>query len=39
MPKRDLYFRTPILNAAGMLGFAPDFRSWQTSEFFENSEV
>lgn len=27
MPKRDLYFRTPILNAAGMLGFAPDFRS------------
>jgi dihydroorotate dehydrogenase len=39
MPKRDLYFRTPILNAAGMLGFAPDFRAWQTSEFFENSEV
>jgi hypothetical protein len=30
MPKRDLYFRTPILNAAGMLGFAPDFRAWQT---------
>ena len=26
MPKRDLYFRTPIMNAAGMLGFAPDFR-------------
>jgi dihydroorotate dehydrogenase (NAD+) catalytic subunit len=26
MPKRDLYFRTPIINAAGMLGFAPDFR-------------
>lgn len=39
MPKRDLYFRTPIINAAGMLGFAPDFRAWQTSEFFENSEV
>lgn len=27
MPKRDLYFRTPIMNAAGTLGFAPDFRS------------
>ncbi len=27
MPKRDLYFRSLILNAAGMLGFAPDFRS------------
>ena len=39
MPKRDLYFRTPIINAAGMLGFAPDFRAWQTSEFFKNSEV
>ena len=26
MPKRDLDFRTPLLNAAGMLGFAPDFR-------------
>jgi dihydroorotate dehydrogenase (NAD+) catalytic subunit len=39
MPKRDLYFRTPILNVAGMLGFAPDFRTLQTSEFFENSEV
>lgn len=40
MPKRDLYFRTPIMNAAGMLGFVPDFRAWQqTSEFFENSEV
>ncbi|RJP53072.1 MAG: hypothetical protein C4583_05455 [Anaerolineaceae bacterium] len=38
MPKRDLYFRTPILNAAGMLGFAPDFRAWQNSEFFKNSE-
>jgi dihydroorotate dehydrogenase (NAD+) catalytic subunit len=25
MPKRDLYFRTPTLNAAGMLGFAPDY--------------
>ena len=39
MPKRDLYFRSPIMNAAGMLGFAPDFRAWQTSEFSENSEV
>lgn len=38
MPKRDLYFRTPILNAAGMLGFAPDFRAWPNSEFFKNSE-
>lgn len=26
MPKRDLYFRTPIMNAAGMFGFAPDVR-------------
>ncbi len=26
MPKRDLYFRSPIMNAAGMLGFAPDLR-------------
>ena len=26
MMKRDLFFRTPILNAAGTLGFAPDFR-------------
>lgn len=39
MPKRDLYFRTPIMNAAGMLGFAPDFRAMQTSEFLKNSEV
>ena len=38
MPKRDLYFRTPILNAAGMLGFAPDFRAWQTSEFLVQGE-
>ena len=38
MPKRDLYFRTPILNAAGMLGFAPDLRAWQNSEFLKNSE-
>ena len=38
MPKRDLYFRTPIMNAAGMLGFAPDFRTLQTSEFLKNSE-
>ena len=27
MPKRDLAFRKPLLNAAGMLGFAPDARS------------
>ncbi|MFZ5919764.1 MAG: hypothetical protein ACOYY3_01790 [Chloroflexota bacterium] len=27
MPKRDLYFSHPLMNAAGMLGFAPDFRS------------
>lgn len=27
MPKRDLYFRSPIMNAAGMLGFWPDSRS------------
>lgn len=26
MPKQDLYFRQPILNAAGSLGFAPDVR-------------
>lgn len=38
MPKRDLYFRTPIMNAAGTLGFAPDFRAWQNSEFLKNSE-
>jgi dihydroorotate dehydrogenase (NAD+) catalytic subunit len=25
--KRDLYFSKPIINAAGSLGFAPDFRS------------
>jgi dihydroorotate dehydrogenase (NAD+) catalytic subunit len=24
--KRDLYFSKPLMNAAGMLGFAPDFR-------------
>jgi len=24
--KRDLYFNKPIINSAGMLGFAPDFR-------------
>lgn len=33
MPKRDLYFRTPILNSAGMLGFTPDFR--KEPGFFE----
>ena len=27
MPKRDLYFRTAIMNSAGMLGFAPDFHA------------
>jgi len=26
MPKRDLYFRTPLMNATGMLGFYPDVR-------------
>jgi len=25
--KRDLYFSKPLMNAAGSLGFAPDFRS------------
>jgi dihydroorotate dehydrogenase len=25
--KRDLYFSKPLMNAAGFLGFAPDFRS------------
>jgi len=37
MPKRDLYFRTPILNAAGMLGFTPDFREKQKPDFSEKS--
>ena len=27
MPKRDLFFRSPLLNAAGILGFAPDFHA------------
>jgi dihydroorotate dehydrogenase (NAD+) catalytic subunit len=27
--KRDLYFSKPIMNAAGLLGFSPDFRSLQ----------
>ncbi|MBI5840963.1 MAG: hypothetical protein HZB19_12755 [Chloroflexi bacterium] len=27
--KRDLYFRKPLMNAAGTLGFAPDFRVLQ----------
>ena len=27
MPKRDLNFRKPLMNAAGMLGFAPDFHA------------
>lgn len=27
--KRDLYFSKPLMNAAGSLGFAPDFRSFQ----------
>ncbi len=33
MPKRDLIFSTPVMNAAGSLGFAPDPRapaSWPT---------
>ncbi|MBL8100878.1 MAG: hypothetical protein JNK81_16970, partial [Anaerolineales bacterium] len=25
--KRDLFFSKPLINSAGMLGFAPDFRS------------
>ncbi|MBI5934333.1 MAG: hypothetical protein HY867_11545 [Chloroflexi bacterium] len=35
MPKRDLYFRTPILNAAGMLDFTPDFREFQKPGFWD----
>ena len=31
MPKRDLYFRAPLLNVAGTLGFAPDF--WSLADF------
>jgi dihydroorotate dehydrogenase len=27
MPKRDLYFSTPFLNAAGTLGFSPDLKT------------
>src|SRR6266542_4042573 len=27
--KRDLYFSKPFMNAAGMLGFAPDFRGFR----------
>ena len=27
MPKRDLTFRTPLMNAAGSLGFHPDARA------------
>ena len=26
MPKRDLFFSKPMMNAAGMLGFSPSFR-------------
>jgi hypothetical protein len=26
MPKQDLYFSKPVMNAAGMLGFTPSFR-------------
>ncbi len=33
MPKRDLDFRTPLMNAAGALGFAPDLH--QNPGFFE----
>lgn len=36
MPKRDLYFHKPIMNAAGMLGFAPDFHAWQELGFSES---
>jgi dihydroorotate dehydrogenase len=31
--KRDLYFSKPIINAAGSLGFAPDFRSGSLNGF------
>jgi dihydroorotate dehydrogenase len=27
--KRDLYFSKPIMNAAGLLGFSPDFRGFE----------
>jgi dihydroorotate dehydrogenase (NAD+) catalytic subunit len=37
MPKRDLYFRAPIMNAAGMLGFAPDLREKQKPVFWEKT--
>ncbi|MBV6395856.1 MAG: Dihydroorotate dehydrogenase [Anaerolineales bacterium] len=38
MPKRDLYFRAPIINAAGMLGFAPDLREFQKTGVSERSD-
>jgi len=31
--KRDLYFSKPITNAAGLLGFSPDFRSASQGDF------
>ncbi len=34
--KRDLYFSKPLMNAAGSLGFAPDY---QTCEVFKTSQV
>ena len=36
MPKRDLTFRKPIMNAAGSLGFAPDFRVLEEIGFLES---
>jgi dihydroorotate dehydrogenase (NAD+) catalytic subunit len=44
MMKRDLSFRTPILNAAGMLSFAPDFRekpgfSWEELGAFVTNPI
>lgn len=34
MPKYDLYFSTPVMNAAGILGFAPDPRgSYDLDQF------
>lgn len=40
--KRDLYFSKPIMNAAGMLGFAPDPRApvdWQTMGAFITNPI
>src|SRR6266487_671331 len=33
--KRDLYFSKPLMNAAGSLGFAPDFRDFGSLEGLE----